>query len=241
MNISDADLELLGAYHDGELDQHEVREVQERLTREPALVSALAQIREFSGALRALRPPVPVQPHHSGLLKRRFHQLAAAMIAIAVLAGGIFYLVVQDPARSPEQWHREFLTRNYTVPSGTAITPVSQWLGREPDLSAANLTLVDVAIGREQEFYLHYSGENGCRLTFGSLPRKPELPEGNDRLLVEEWAAGGVYYSLLAVGMDRGKFAAVNKLLREWTRTKHLDQTVVAALREATSSALPCA
>lgn len=240
MNISDTDLELLGAYQDGELDKHEMRQVQKRLAREPALVAALAEIREISEALRALRP-LPAKPLHAGFPARRFYPFAATFVAFALLTGAIFYSLVQDRVRSPEQWHQEFLTRTYPSPLANTITPVSQWLGREPDLSAANLKLVDMAIGREKEVYLHYSGENGCRLTFGGLSRKPELPEGDDRLLVEGWEADGVYYALLAAGMDRGKFAAVYRLLREWTRTRHLKSTTVLALRQATSSALPCA
>ena len=101
--------------------------------------------------------------------------------------------------------------------------------------------LVDVAGDGGNDVYLHYSGQNGCRLTFGAHAAAPELPGATGGLLVQGWGTGGIFYSLIADGMDRGKFSAITALLEEQTRTDDTGNRTVMALREATGSALPCA
>ncbi len=133
------------------------------------------------------------------------------------------------------------MSKSYPSAEEVVITPVTQWIGRAPDLSAANLTLVDMATTGNGELYLHYSGVNGCRLTFGIYSHKPGADTGAGSPLVHTWSKGATYYSIVADGMDHGKFLAITKLLEEISGGKTKPDDTVIALREATKSALPCA
>ncbi len=243
MKLSETDLERLNAYHDGELDKSQVQAIARRLAAEPALREALEGIREVSQALGALKP----RPAASAQTPRRaagrpWMRMAAALAGVAVLASGILWGVLTGQPDSPAGWHRQFVAQEYPQHSGSAAaTPVAKWVSSKPDLSAANLRLVDVAGDSGGAVYLHYAGVNNCRLTFGAHAAAPAMPAAAGGLLVHGWSTDGIFYSMIADGMDRGKFAAIIALLEEQTRRNDSGSETVMALREATGSAVPCA
>jgi len=242
MNLSYKDLEYLNAYHDGELGAAEAQEMARRLETEPALREALASVREVSEALGALRPPLAETPAPAPRAAlSSWMKVAAALAGVAVLASGILWSVLTGHPHSPAGWHEHFVAQSYPEESGAVPTPVSKWIAAEPDLSAANLRLVDVAGDGGSDVYLHYAGENGCRLTFGAHAGTPDLPAATGGLLVHDWSTGEISYSLIADGMDRGKFSAIMTLLEEQTRTDDTGDATVMALSQATGNALPCA
>jgi hypothetical protein len=239
--ISDSETwERLNAYHDGELDRREAAEFRARLADDPVLQAALDEIGTLSAALKPLHPSAPAR-HAPKPDARRFSAgfIPAAAAAVAIIAGA-FLFHGHDTARDPLDWHRIFASRTYLVQEFDAPTPVSQWIGNDLDLSSANLTLVDVQTLKGGDTYLHYSGINGCRLTVGAFVLPPLLPAASAKLHVQAWSVGPIYYSVLAEGMDRGKFAAIAHLLQNLTEQKRVNGDVVVTARKATQHAVPC-
>ena len=248
MGLSEADLELINAFHDGELDRHATAAVERRLANEPALRVALEDISEISRALGALRPSIipereatppaiaaPGNPATAGI------GASAALIVLLVTATMFFAGHVSEAPPSPSEWHRLFVAQEYQPASSGQTAPAAHWIGQIPDLSSARLTFVDAAGTVGDEFYLHYSGVNGCRLTFGIHSRTPSIPEDEPGLMARNWAARDRHYSLLAVGMDRHKFETIAKLLVQETETGNPGGDSLLAVREATRTAVPCA
>lgn len=241
MKPGDSDLELLSAYHDGELALNERREMKRRLRREPALRAALADIAEVSGALQAMRPAISI-PRAANRMRWRFGSgAAAAAIAVAIVGFGLHAPENAIGDRTALEWHDNFLTRTYEPSEAPRIIPVAQWISQAPDLASANLRLVDFGGDATRGAFLHYAGQHGCRLTFGIHPALPEMPAPDLHLLSAGWATETAYYSLIADGMDAGKFNAIAHLLEEQTRERHPSDATVLALREATGNAAPCA
>ena len=114
-------------------------------------------------------------------------------------------------------------------------------MGNDLDLTSANLTLVDVVTVEGGDSYVHYSGLNGCRLTVGAFSSPPVLPVVSEGVLVQAWSVGNIYYSILAEGMDRGKFTAISHLLEEQTKGEPEFGEAVFAVRDAAETASPCA
>lgn len=233
--------ERLNAYHDGELDRHEAAAFRTRLRKDPALRAALDEIEELSSALKPLHPAPPVMTGRNPDVRRFVAGfIPAAAAAAAIIVGAVLYNG-PDPVKNPLDWHHTFASRSYPVTQADSPTPVSQWIGNDLDLSSANLTLVDVVTLEGGDTYLHYTGVNGCRLTVGAFSTPPVLPAASDRVLVQAWSVGRMYYSALAEGMDRGKFTAISHLLEEQTEGKPEDGPALLAVLDAAKSAVPCA
>jgi hypothetical protein len=233
--------ERLNAYHDGELNRREATAVRAQLRKDPTLRAALGEISELSSALKPLHPATPVISGRNPEV-RWFAAgfIPAAAAAVAIIAGAILYNA-PDPVKSPLDWHHTFASRSYPAKPSDSPTPVSQWIGNDLDLTSANLTLVDVVTLEGGDSFLHYSGVNGCRLTVGASSSPPVLPAASDRVLVQAWSVGSIYYSMLAEGMDRGKFTAISHLLEEQTEGKPEYGEALLAARDAAESAVPCA
>lgn len=235
--------ELLNAYHDGELDRREAAALRARLRRDPVLQAALDEVKEVSSALKPLRPaaPAPVSFAPAPDAKRFQAGFIPAAAAAVVIIAGAFLYKGPDTAETPLDWHRTFANRSYPAAHMENPTPVSQWIGNDLDLSSANLTLVDVVTLDGGDTYLHYTGVNGCRLTIGAFSSPPVLPAASDSVMVQAWSVGRTYYSILAEGMDRGKFVAISHLLEDQTDGKSEYGDALAAVRDAAKNAVPCA
>ena len=239
MSESD-DFILLNAYHDGELDDATCKLVRERLLAEPELRHMLDEIGEVSAALRDLRPSVePLGRRGTGIAI--LWKIAAACLILAISMSALLLGTAGSSEVSILDWHRKFVAQTYE--SEGMLKPVSatRWIDEGADLSAARLTLVDVAREKDGDIYLHYSGVSGCRLTFGAHDAEPAFKDAEDGFLIEKWQAGAQHYSLVAVGMDRKRFAAIATLLRERTERERVAEQLYASLRQATANAVPCA
>ena len=233
--------ESLNAFQDGELNWREAAAVRSQLRKDPALRAALDEIVELASALKPLHPATPVvtgRDPDARWFAAGFIPAAAA--ALAIIVGAVLYNA-PDPVKSPLDWHRMFAGRNYSERTSYSPTPVSQWVGNDLDLTSANLTLVDVVTVEGGDSYVHYSGLNGCRLTVGAFSSPPVLPVVSEGVLVQAWSVGNIYYSILAEGMDRGKFTAISHLLEEQTKGEPEFGEAVFAVRDAAETASPCA
>ena len=241
MNLSDEDLDLVNAYHDGELDPRISSVMRDRLRIEPDLRDALRGIEELSVSLKALRP-MNSSSEKSGIFSSRPWRLVFA--ASVVLAFGLGASILHITPNRPEtlmDWHRQFLEQSYDKDGILTASPAAQWLGRGPDLSTARLELVDFDRDGHEAVFLHYSGVNGCRLTFGTHRATPEVVSPGPEYLTAQWSSDGFHYSVVAVGMDRQRFGAVVAMLRNQARGESLDSGQLAQVREATRDAAPCA
>lgn len=100
--LNDTDLELLSAYIDGQLSDTERAALVERLRREPALRTALDELRATVGLLRELEPlrppraftiaPQAAPQRRSGLFDRLNLFSAAAALALTLLCVAVFTL-----------------------------------------------------------------------------------------------------------------------------------------------------
>ena len=241
MKLDTKTWESLNAYHDGELNWREAAAVRSQLRKDSTLRAALDEITELASALKPLHPATPVETVRNPDV-RWFAAgfIPAAAAAVAIIVGAVLYNA-PDPVKSPLDWHRTFAVRSYSVELSDSPTPVSQWIGNDLDLTSANLTLVDVVTLDGGSTYLHYSGVNGCRLTVGATSSPPVLPDASDRVMVQAWTVGSIYYSMLAEGMDRSKFTAISHLLEDQTEGKPEHGGAVLAVRDAASTAVPCA
>lgn len=242
MSLSEDDLMLVSAYHDGELDPATAAQVRARLKAEPELRAALDGIAEISAALGGLRPASATEPTPvtSMPAPRRFGWRPLALAASVAVAIGLGALGLGDRAAAPVtplDWHRHFAAQQYAVGQPAAAT---RWMGQGPDLSSADLALVDVSREDGGALFLHYAGVNGCRLTFGTHDIAPVLT-GAEGLLTDRWSIGKLHYTLLAAGMDADRFTAIARLLRDETRTDQPEDQLLAEVRDATRRAEPCA
>jgi len=236
--IDDHDWQLLNAYNDGELSAPERAGLQRRISREPRLAAALGDIRGVSAALGQLRPtPAPVAKARSGLWQVT---AVAASFAAALVTGAAIYLMQPASPGSAQQWHASFLSQDYAAPlfddlrSARVFGP-----GGAPDLSAANLALVDQRSGEDGAMALHYAGQNGCRLTLTAGFGADMLAISDADALSRSWIAGPVSFMVLATDMDPARFDAISVYIRQLTEQAALLDTVLA-MRTATENAVPC-
>ncbi len=103
--ISDEDLTLLSAYIDSELDSADMNAVRERLLKEPGLKAALEEMQEVDQLVKAHADQMDdraVPENVASLLaaseesQSRFVAMAASVLL--VLAGGLFFLVLDSGA-----------------------------------------------------------------------------------------------------------------------------------------------
>ena len=241
MTVSQEDHALISAYHDGELNPPQVRQVRARLHREPDLQETLEDIREVSRALGGLRPSTVPADKPARKLSAGIKVAAAACLSAIMLFGALNFGSRSEMPATPSQWHAHFLNTPYSVADRLQPTPATRWIGLEPDLTTARLTLVDIAKSAEGDVYLHYSGQNGCRLTFGTHSKKPVIEASQKGALSATWSTSDMYYSVLAVGMDTVRFNAIAKLLQDSTIHQAAEEHLYAQARDATRRAIPCA
>lgn len=250
--LSDTDWEALSAYHDGEMSAKARADLEARLAQEPALAEALAEITELGDGLRRLHPlaateetaPAPAAnlPRPPARLLRIGGSVMAlaACLALAIAIGSALH----DSPPLPRALHQELSaidlsTTELSVAGPDAdpqITPAA--LGAWPDLGAARLTHValrDIPGGA----VAHYSGVNGCRLSYFRTRETPDL-SGPDQDGTARWqTADGQHHLLLATGMDTARFDAIAAYLEHLSRGAAA-QSQLAALSDKTRAATPC-
>ncbi|MDB6178252.1 hypothetical protein PAF17_12175 [Paracoccus sp. Z330] len=206
-DLNDHDWDLVNAYHDGELDQPEAAALESRLVREPQLQAALEDVRRMSRSLAGLRPTL-AQPTKPANLNSWPVRLLGGGLVAASLLGLAFWAGLAPREMSPLNAHRAFLGQNF---SAHGVTQVS---GNDlPNLAVARLYAVaddDFGTGR----VVHYSGENGCRLSYFWSSQTIELP-ANGQEQVAVWRSDdGLSHLIVASGMDQARFNAIADYLR---------------------------
>lgn len=250
--LSETDWAELNAYADGELAGPAREALARRLAHDPELARALAEVHAAKAAVSLIRPPgtTPAEPRR--LTPRAGHRLALAASVAVVLALGALYWFTDphgDWRAAPAALHQSFSAGAYALPE-TGRVPVISTAGigdlRAVDLSASRLTLVDVrSLDRDGRdiVAMHYRGRNGCRVTLVALSARPDeaapVPGGDG--LAAAWTVGGIHYALLAGGMDRSRFDAIEAYARAETRRVAPRDELRLAMRSATAEAQPCA
>lgn len=231
MTRSDAEIERLNAYVDGELDAAEAAEVAALIAsdRDAArLVAMMARVK--SGVRDAFPSSLETGDVLPGRRPWPARALAAACLLLTVAATS--WILLRPPAppgdiiamalQYHDGWHNAVADR----PEAASVTPDFT----VPDLTAAGLTVstvqTGVALGAVTAAHVTYEGSRGCRLSLYAYPAQPGVPEISADLgaetLIERWNAGALDYLLIARLMDGRRFGVI-----------------AAALREATSRALP--
>ncbi len=241
--VNDQDWELLNAYHDGMLAADAQEALEARLAGEPALQHGLAQIKRLSAGLRRLHPAAGQPVVIARPRKRRyFGALAlAASVAAAVIITGAFYNRQVAHPQSPAAWHAAFVAQGYQVSDSGRAQPAGLFGTKGvPDLSAANLTLVDLRSDETGAMALHYAGLNGCRLTLTAGYDAAQLAEAAPEALMRSaWITDAIEYVVLANGMDVSRFEAVSYFIRQQTERASRPETLLA-MQLATDQATPC-
>ncbi len=238
--LSDEDWECLSAYHDGELSPKDARKFRARLAGEAELASELVRLREASHSLSALRP---VQT--AGVRSRA--SMASTASRLGWLTGGALIAAVaivvamstlKTDRTSLLDIHRAFLVETFTV-AGSDVRAASETATPEtPNLTGGNLQAVAFS-SFQVGTVAHYSGQNGCRLSYfrGRVPL--DLPTAADSQTYGWSTEDGFHHAIIATGMDVQKFSAISAYLQTETLHHSLDQ-VYAAMRIATERAVSC-
>jgi hypothetical protein len=249
--LSERDWELINAYADGELSATDRTAIARRLTHDPALAAALAEVHAAKAALSLIRPAAAAtepRPRRTGL---------GRLALVASLAALLFSGVAYHQVRSGDAWQDAparldaALSANAYVLSETA-TPAVISTARIGDVEAfdlrsSHLYLVDVQSSRHDGrdvVAMHYRGRHGCRLTAVAVeaePGDPAVLPARHKGLGARWTVGGIHYYLLATGMDEGRFAAIARYARAESFSIHQRGKLRLAMREATDKARPCA
>lgn len=241
--LSDADWELVNAYHDGELGEADMLSLKSRIECEPALARALADIRSASASLAAVRPdiqhvlsdavPAPANSTRKPIKSIAFGAVAA-VIALAVALGSTLFA----PPTALEI-HTELSAQKYMLDRTDLRLVTANIEDGVPDLTNANLTPV-VLRRIDGGQVAHYVGRNGCRLSYFSgdfrLPDTKQFPGQQ----VEMWTTSdSMLHMTMASGMDQSRFDAIVTYLKLATRQVSTG-AVSAAVSDATKAATPC-
>jgi len=251
-SIPDSDWERLNALADDALGREEARALQKRIDSDPALAAEFDRILMLKSSLRQLRPAVPEGTSDRTARRRASKRplaVAAAIflsLCIAVAASGA--LLGRNGVDTPVEIHKAFSDKTYILNSGGALT-LSSGTGigslSAPDLTASNLTLVDVRTFRNdrgERVAMHYRGRRGCRVTLIadalSMPAESDLA-GFD--LVYRWTTSKTRFVLIADGMDAARFAAIGAFAEAASRLSDEQELRRLALVDRTAKAKPCA
>lgn len=243
IELSDRDWERINAFHDGELNDAEMREMAARIEADPALAEALREVRSVSASLRALRPALDglasgQQTTHANDNWRPFRWLAggaiAGVITIAVVFGP---KLVSEPTAF--DIHAELTGEPFAIEGSDLLPAAAVRAADAPDLSAAALTPVSLRTWDGGQA-VYYAGRNGCRLTYFRGEFRLDVDGSGTGGQVASWStADNVRHAIVATGMDQGKFDAIASYLKLLTRQRASEQ-MMAALADTTASAERC-
>jgi anti-sigma factor RsiW len=227
------DLEQLNALVDGELPLADRAAIAARMAAEPDLARAHATLTRLKAEIGSYADAQTAPGLDAPKKTRRRGLVAAVSAAAAILAAAVF-AVADLPA------HRR-------IPVAERVAPQAVLASLKlaiPDLSTAGLTLqrVETDGGRPFErLTAIYSGPRGCRLELRVRPvaSAPFAPTVATRQ--HSWSDGELTYELSAFGMPLVRFAMIAEATERQTRVADNREIVQKRLREARSTALPCA
>lgn len=247
--ITEEDFIKVNEFHDGEMTEGRAA-FAHRLETEPELKAMLAEIREVSTSLKALKPQPVTHPSARNDDRGSAHRFArsrgmwwagpalAASIALAVAIAYPFHRPDTRTSEGPLAVHETFTAQEFVSQEGVFQTVSGEQLAAFPDLSAANLTLVAVR-KVPSGMAAHFAGREGCRLTVFSSEDPLTEPASAPELQSAAWEVPNRRYRIVATGMDAGKFAAITAYLEQATRKMAKPHTVIA-LKDATARATSC-
>lgn len=236
-DLTDRDWDLISAYHDGELFGDDLRAFELRLEKNPKVRAALKDISDVSSSLSALKPQITsvatAAPSNLNVALRKW--LVGGALAASIALFGVFMQIRTEP-RDLLALHSDYLDTTYDV-SSSNIQLIST-NADQPDLTRASLTPVAHNI-TERETIIHYSGKNGCRLTYlqGTVPY--QLPSKPNVQAMSWTKPNGQVHAIIATGMDAAKFDAIGNYLRHFNASKE-EPELYAELTHATQAATAC-
>ena len=239
-HLSEKDWELLNAYHDGEMSPSDARKFKARLASEAELKSTLLLLREASNSLSTLRPvPFDRTPNRDTVtpIRSRLAWLAGGAIAASVVFAVAINALGND-RNTLLDIHNAHLKEDYTVVDGDLLAVSTTAAPEIPDLTGGNLQAVSLS-SFPAGTVAHYSGRNGCRLTYFRGHEPLDLPTAVGSQTQGWTTDDGLHHAILATGMDAQKFNAISAYLQNETRRQSLDRAY-AAMKNATETAAPC-
>lgn len=228
------DLEKLNALVDGELPLADRAAIAARMAAEPDLARAYATLTRLKAEIGSYADAQTAPGVNARRKKtRRPGLVAAASAAAAILVAAVF-AVADLPA------HRRTPVADRAAPQAVSASLKLAI----PDLATAGLTLqrVETDGGRPFErLTAIYSGPRGCRLELRvrQVASAPFAPTAATRQ--HSWSDGELTYELSAFGMPLVRFAMIAEATERQTRVADNREIVQKRLREARSTALPCA
>ena len=239
-HLNDKDWEYLSTYHDGEMSPSDARKFKARLAVEADLASTLALMREASNSLSALRP-LPIDDAVNRVPVTSIGSRVAWLTGGALAASVVFGVAIGAMSSNRNTLldiHKEYLKENYGV-IGSDLRTVSTTAAPEmPDLTGGNLWAVALS-SFQAGTVAHYSGQNGCRLSYFRGLKPLDLPTAAGSQTYGWSTNDGLHHAIVATGMDAQKFSAISAYLQKETRQQSLDR-VYAAMENATAGATPC-
>ncbi|EEE37722.1 hypothetical protein RKLH11_1558 [Rhodobacteraceae bacterium KLH11] len=209
------------------------------MEEDPKIAAALKDISEVSSSLAALNPQTEstaaAVPSNINAAPRKWIIGGALAASIAFLA--TFMQVSQDP-RDLLALHSEYMDTTYDLSSSNIQLIATNAGAYQPDLTRASLTAVARSI-TEHETVIHYSGKNGCRLTYLRGTVTYQLPSKSDVQVMSWTKPDGQVHAIIATGMDAARFDAIGNYLRHLNAQQEEPQ-VYAELTQATKAATPC-
>ncbi|NWG23564.1 MAG: hypothetical protein HXY30_03955 [Pseudorhodoplanes sp.] len=227
------DLEKLNALVDGELPLADRAAIAARMAVEPDLARAHATLIRLKAEIGSYADAQPAPGLNADSRTRRRGLIAVVSAAAALLAAAVF--AVSD---LPAHRRASVAERGAPQRESASLKPAI------PDLSTAGLTLqrVETDGGRPFErLTAIYSGPRGCRLELRVRPvaSAPFAPTAATRQ--HSWSDGELSYELSAFGMPLVRFAMIAEATERQTRVADSREIAEKRLREARSTALPCA
>ena len=234
------DLQRLNALIDGELPPAEHAALAARIAGSRELAQSHATLARLKACLaEGLEDEAPSPRPHPALAARRqrsFGRAAAALVA-AVLAAAIFV-----PLFDPLGWQARDAEPSVRPEAAIVLAalPVRPII---PDLAIGGLTLAGTEVekvGGTSVLVAAYRGPRGCRLEIRVYSAAHSIPPtaGTSR---RSWTVGALRYELAAFGMPANRFAAVADVAQTATRAGQPPEPTMTRMREARSTAAPCA
>ncbi|MEO1192567.1 MAG: hypothetical protein AAFY02_12470 [Pseudomonadota bacterium] len=243
MSLCDQDWETLNAYADDELGRQERKLLQRRLRKEPALAEALAEISQLKASLARLHPRPAEAPARksAGVFVRNIPAIAASLLLALGLGFGWVYSQ-SEGAQGDQATGSALLSTTEAridVASSHALGSLEA-----PDLSASNLTLVEMAVRLEAPkpvVVMSFRGPRGCAVTLTARPVGSATGDKVPGSLFAAWTTQRAAFTFTAEGMDPHRFAAAARYAEAQTRAADDQEALRVALVERTATAVPCA